>query len=129
MVMGPAQMAGGAPQMPSPAQTTQVAPGQAQVGASMDKIMQAIGMIVQQAVDKQGFVDMNRVISMWPQVAQQLGINIPFQTVWQLIQQNPNLLESIVVKYGLSGMIVNGQRISAEQMAGQVTGATGGGVG
>ena len=125
-------MAGGqmppqqAQQPPPPSQTTQIAPGQAQVGGNMEKVIQAIGMVIQQAVDKQGFVDMQKVIQLWPQVAQQLGINIPFQTVWQLIQQNPNILENLVTRYGLSGMIVNGQRISAEQMAGLATGASGG---
>ena len=121
MAMNPAQMAGGAPQMPSPAQTTQVAPGQAQVGGNMEKVIQAIGMAIQQAVDQQGYVDMNKLIQLWPQIAQQLGINIPFQTVMQLIQQNPTILEDLVNRYGLSGMVVNGQRITAEQMAGQMT--------
>lgn len=125
MAMTPQQMAGGG--MPSPAQTTQVAPGQAQVGGNMEKVIQAIGMAVQQSVDQQGFVDLNKLVAMWPQIAQQLGINIPFQTVMQLIQQNPSILEDLVVRYGLSGMVINGQRITAEQMAGQVTGASGAG--
>ena len=124
MAMNPAQMAGGqvsGQQPPPPSQTTQVAPGQAQVGGNMEKVIQAVGMAIQQAVDQQGYVDMNKLVTLWPQIAQQLGINIPFQTVMQLIKQNPSILENLVVRYGLSGMVVNGQRITAEQMAGQMT--------
>jgi hypothetical protein len=126
--MNPEQMAGGG--MPqSPQAGTQVAPGQATVGADMKKVTEALGMAVQQCVDQQGFVDMNKLVALWPQIAQQTGLNVPFQAVMQLIQQNPQLLEDLVVRYGLAGMVHNGQRITAEQMVGMQSGASGGGVG
>ena len=127
----PAQMAGGgqipqqAPQQPQMANQTQIAPGQTQVGGNVQQILKALGVVIQQSVDQQGYVDMSKLVTLWPQIAQQMGINIPFQTVMQLIQQNPSLLEDLVTKYGLAGIIMNGQRISAEQMAGQATGASG----
>jgi len=121
--MTPEQMAGAA--QPPSAGTT-IAPGQAQVGGDINKVIEALGMAIQQAVDQQGYVDMNKLVMLWPQIAQQTGMNIPFQTVMQLIEQNPQILEDLVVRHGLAGMIVNGQRITAEQMAGQVTGASGG---
>lgn len=124
MAMNPAQMAGGGG-APTPVQQTQIAPGQAQVGANMDKVMQALSMAIQQCVDQQGYVDMQKMITLWPQIAQQTGLNIPFQTVLQLIDQNPQILEDLIARHGLAGMVINGQRITAEQMAGQATGATG----
>ena len=120
--MDASQMATGA-QMP---QGT-VAPDQAQVGGDITKVMQVLGMAIEQAVDGQGFVDMNRLIAMWPQIAQQGGVNIPFQTVMQLIQQNPNLISDLIIKHGLAGIIMSGRHISAEQLAGMGSGAVGSG--
>lgn len=124
--MDPAQMAGGSTQAPQP--QTQTAPGQAQVGGDINKVVEALGMAIKQAVDEQGYVDLSKMVTLWPQIAQQTGLNVPFQTVMQLIQQNPELLDDLVTRYGLAGIIVNGQRVTAEQLAGQVTGASGGGI-
>ena len=107
---------GGMPQQPQ----VQAVPGQTQTGDPR-KIMDALQAAIQQAVNSQGYVDLNKLILLWPQISKQFGINIPFQTVMQLIKQNPSILENLVVRYGLSGMVVNGQRITAEQMAGQMT--------
>lgn len=125
--MDPAQMAqGGAqPQMPPPS-SVQTAPGQANVGGDMSKVMEALSMAIQQAVDGSGYVDMQKLIAMWPQVAQQLGVNVPFETVMQLVQQNPQMVSDIIVKHGLAGIVMQGRHISAEQLAGMGTGATGG---
>ena len=47
----------------------------------------------------------------------------------QMIQQNTDMLDDLVVRYGLAGIIHNGQRITAEQLAGQASGAGGGRMG
>lgn len=134
--MNPAQMATGGGQMPpqQPQQAPQqappqgtVAPGQTQPGGDIKKILQVLSMAIQQTVDGQGFVDMQKLIMLWPQIAQQMGVNVPFQSVMQMIQQNPNLISDIIVQHGLSGITMNGRRISAEQLAGLGTGAVGGG--
>ena len=83
-------------------------------------------MAIKQTVDEQGRVDVQQLIAIWPQIAQQAGINIPFQTVMQMIQQNPNLLSDLVVRYGLAGISANGRTITAEQLAEMGSGAMGG---
>lgn len=96
----------------------QVAPGDAQ-GGDKGKIIQALEMDIKNSVDQNGYVDMNKLVQQWPQVAQQLGLNIPFQTVMQMVQQDPSLIEDIINQMGLSGIIVNGKQISAEQLLAQ----------
>lgn len=132
MAVGPEQLASGAPMPPpsgNPGQSPVTSvPGQAQVGTDITKVINVLGMAIQQAVDEQGFVDVQQLVAIWPQVAQQGGVNIPFQTVMQLIQQNPNLVSDLIVRNGLAGITMNGRRISAEQLAGIGTGAVGGGM-
>ena len=114
-------------QMQSP--QGQVTPEQSNVGGDINKLLEVLGMAIQQTVDEQGFVDVQQLIAIWPQIAQQAGINIPFQTVFQMIQQNPNILNDLVVRYGLAGIKVNGRTIGAEQLAGMGSGALGGRMG
>ena len=104
----------------------QAVPGQSNVGGDINKLLEVLGMAIQQTKDEQGFVDVQQLIAMWPQIAQQAGLNIPFQTVWAMIQQQPELMNDLVVRYGLSGIMVNGRRITAEQLAGMGSGVTGG---
>ncbi len=118
-----AMMAGGSispqqnPQMGGqpPVQAT---PGQV-TGGDPIKIKEALKTAIQQCVDQRGFVDMNKLVQLWPQVSQQMGINIPFATVLQMIQQDPSLVEDIINQMGLAGIIVNGKMISAEELLNQ----------
>lgn len=118
--MSAAQMAGGvqAPQPPTGVGNVQATPGQTQA-ADPTKVTQAIEMALKQVVDKNGYVDMNKLITLWPQVAQQVGLNIPFQSVMQMLQQDPSMIENIISQMGLSGIIVNGKNISAEELLAQ----------
>ena len=120
MPMDPAAMAGGTAPQPEP--QTQITPGQTST-ANPQAILQALEAVVQQAIDGQGYVDMNKLILLWPQIAQQMGINVPFQTVMQLIQQNPDLIADMISKFGLAGIISNGQKLSAQQLLTMGTGA------
>lgn len=132
--MNPAQMAGGggmpppqqAPQPPQTGQQTQTTPDQTQMGDPR-KVLDALKAAIEQCVNQQGYVDINKLVMLWPQVSQKFGINIPFQTVMQMIQQNPNLIEDIINQMGLAGIIKDGQVMSPEQILGQATGATAGG--
>lgn len=81
-------------------------------------IMKVLHDSISQCVDPNGFVDMQKLITIWPQIAQANGVNIPFQTVIQMIQQNPAMIEQLIVQMGLNGIIVNGRTISAEELAG-----------
>lgn len=124
--MGNAAMMAGAsdPQPPQGSQpptgvgNVQATPDQAQA-ADPTKVTQAIELALKQVVDKNGYVDMNRLISIWPQVAQQVGLNIPFQTVLQMLQQDPSMIEGIITQMGLAGITVNGKNISAEELLAQ----------
>jgi len=126
--MDPAQMAGGVPPqagqqgstMPPPTQgqPVTVAPGQAQT-PDTQKITQVLEMALKQVVDKNGYVDMNKLVILWPQVAQQAGLNIPFTSVLQMLQQDPSMIEDIIQQMGLAGIIVNGKAISADELLAQ----------
>lgn len=122
--MDPQMMASGGGQPPSQGTNpqTQISPGNAMV-ANPQKIVEAIKAVVQQCVDSQGFVDMNKVVQMWPQIAQQMGINIPFQVVMQMMSQHPEILDAIIQQMGLAGVIKDGQRITSEQLMGMSNGA------
>lgn len=119
--MNSAQMAGGVPPQEAP-QTgvgnVQVTPGQAQV-ADPTKVSQVVEIALKQVVDKNGYVDMNKLVLLWPQVAQQAGLDIPFTTVLQMFEQNPSMLEGVIQQMGLAGIIVNGKPISAEELLSQ----------
>lgn len=124
--MDPAQMAGGAPpqagqsgsQMAPQGPQATVEPGQAQA-PDTQKVTQVLEMALKQVVDKNGYVDMNKLVILWPQVAQQAGLNMPFTTVLQMLQQDPSMIEGIIQQMGLAGIIVNGKAISAEEMLAQ----------
>jgi hypothetical protein len=120
--MNPAQMAGGVPPQAPPqagqagsqlppsqaAGGATISPGQAQA-PNTQKITQVLEVALKQVVDKNGYVDMNKLVILWPQVSQQAGLNIPFQTVLQMLQQDPSMIEGIIQQMGLAGIIVNGK--------------------
>lgn len=116
MVLDASSMAG------APQQSVQVAPGQASVG-DPKQLLGVLGEALKQAVDEKGYVDLNKLVTIWPQVAQAAGVNVPFQTVMQLIQQNPQLLQDLIVRLGLAGVIADGKVVSADQLAGMGSGA------
>lgn len=126
--MNPAMMAGAAPQQaqqqtqPTPPPTgvgnVQATPGQDSMG-DPNKMLQALEAAVKQVIDKNGYVDLNKLVMLWPQISQQMGLNIPFQTVMQMIEQNPDLLDSIISQMGLAGISINGKQISAEELMSQ----------
>lgn len=129
--MNPAQMAGGggmpqAPQQPpQTGQQTQTTPDQTQMGDPR-KVLEALKAVIEQCVNQQGYVDLNKVVMLWPQVSQQMGVNIPLETVKQMLTQNPHLIEDIINQLGLAGVIKDGRVMSPEQILGGATGATGG---
>ena len=106
----PSQLAGAAPQQ------IQAAPGNVQ-GGDQQLILQALEEALRNSVDQNGYVDVMKLAQIWPQVAQKLGLNIPFQSVLQMIQQNPEMIVELVQKLGLAGIIVNGRQISAEELS------------
>lgn len=112
--MNPAQMAGA----PQPTSTPQGPVG----GVDPAQIKAALQAAIKQCVNPQGYVDMNKLIQVWPQISQQMGLNIPFQAVLQMVQQDPSLIEDIIAQMGLAGIIVDGKMISAEQLLSQSQG-------
>ena len=126
--MDASQMA--SPQQPQPTQQPQISPGNVS-GVDPEKLKQALQMCIQSAVNQQGYVDMNKLVQVWPQVSQQLGLNIPFQSVLQMIQQNPEIMDDIINQMGLAGIIKDGKSISADELmqmsgGGQTAGGVGG---
>ena len=116
------QMAGGAPMGNQPPTQATVTPNNTAT-TQITEVLDALKKIIQQTVTPQGYVDMQRLISLWPQFSR-----IPFQVVMQMLQQNPEMLNELVSQYGLNGIIINGRTISADELAGIGTGAAGKGM-
>ena len=106
----PQQMAGAAPQQ------VQAAPNVPPTGGDQGAILEVLQQAIRQSVNQQGYVDINRLIQIWPQIAQQLGVNIPFETVLQMIQQNPEMIQGIITQLGLSGLIIDGKVIGEQEL-------------
>src|SRR3990167_1025099 len=119
--MGAAAMAGGMPQMAQGGQPpmTAVAGGNTTT-TQITEIIDALKQILPQAIDERGYVNMDRLITMWPQFSR-----VPFQVVMQLIQQNPEILNNLITHYGLSGISAQGRIISSDELAS--VGSRGGG--
>ena len=126
MMAGGGEMMAGAGGGPQPV----IAPGEQPQGVDTQAIIQALEMGLQQSVNEQGYVDIQKLATLWPQIAQQVGLDVPFQTVMQLLSQNPEIISSIVEQLGIAGiMLPNGELLTAEQLAGVGSGATGAGAG
>jgi hypothetical protein len=117
---GAAAMAGGQPPQQPAGQMTVAAQGNTAT-TQINEVLNALKQILPQVVDERGYVNMDRLITMWPQVSR-----VPFQVVMQLIQQNPEILNNIITQYGLNGIVVQGRIIGAEELAS--LGGRGGGV-
>ena len=105
----PQQMAG-APQQ------VQAAPNAPPTGGDQGAILEVLQQAIRQSVNQQGYVDINRLVQIWPQIAQQAGLNIPFETVMQMIQQNPEMIQGIITQLGLSGLIIDGKVIGEQEL-------------
>ncbi len=112
--MGAQAAAGGMPPQqgmpPQGAPPQEGAPnGQVNVQAIVDALKQAIP----QVTDDKGYVDVAKLIMLWPQ----LSPDVPFQIVMQLLQSNPDILTDIIAQYGLAGIIANNRVVSADELA------------
>ena len=83
------------------------------------EVIESLKKLLPQTVDEKGYVNMDRLITMWPQFSQ-----VPFQVVMQLIQQNPEIINNLITQYGLNGITVQGRTIAADELAS--LGGTGG---
>lgn len=109
---GPAPGPGvGAPPGPGGPPQTTVAPGNT-TSTQIQEVIETLKQIIPQVLDERGYIDMNRLITMWPQFSQ-----VPFQVVMQLLQQSPELLTDIISQYGVNGINVNGRIISADELS------------
>lgn len=109
--MDPSMMAGGGQAMPPMDQQTPGDQpdqgGQTDVNAVLDSLKQA----VEKCLDGDGFIDMNRLITMWPQVS-----NVPFDSILQILEQQPELFDQILQQFGLSGITVNGKNMTLDEL-------------
>ena len=107
----PAALAGGGPPTGGQPPVTTAAPGNSAT-TDINAVVEALKQVLQQAVDENGYVDVNRLVTMWPQFS-----DVPFQVVMQLIQQSPEILNQLISQYGLNGLIVNGRIVAADELA------------
>ena len=111
--MGASAMAGGMPQMAQGGQPPMTAAaGGNTTTTQITEITDALKQILPQAIDERGYVNMDRLITMWPQFSR-----VPFQVVMQLIQQNPELLDNLITQYGLNGIVSQGRIYSSDELA------------
>lgn len=119
---GAAGMATGS--MPQQAQQGQppitTATGEGTQTTQINEIMSSLKQLLPQVIDDKGYVNMDRLITMWPQFSQ-----VSFQIVMQLIKQNPEILNNLISQYGLNGIIAQGRIISSDELA--AMGSRGGG--
>lgn len=111
------------PQQPTSNGQPMVEPGGGVQGVDLEKIKEALSQIIPQCLTKERYVDFNQLVALWPQVAQQMGLNVPFQTVWQIIENNPSLVQDLMIRLGLAGLKANGRMYSAEQLSGMGNGS------
>ena len=109
----------------APPQQVQVATDNVQ-GGDQQLILQALEQALSQSMDEQGYVDVRKLAQVWTQVAQQLGLNIPFETVLQMIKQNPEMIQELLQKLGITGITIDGRQIGAEELSGMGSGASAG---
>lgn len=103
---------GGTPPSQTPPSGTTVAAQGNTTTTQITEILDVLKQIIPQVVDEKGYVNMDRLITLWPQFSQ-----VPFQVVMQLIQQSPELLNELVAQFGLSGFIVQGRSVSGQEAA------------
>ena len=102
--MPPPQGQGGQPPMTVAAQGSTVT---TQITEVIDQLKQ----IIPQVVDEKGYLDMNKLITLWPQFSR-----IPFQVVMQILQQSPELFDNLISQFGLNGIVANGKTISNDEL-------------
>ena len=123
---GAAGLAGGVPAgapagvQPAGQPPTTVAAQGNTTTTQVTQILETLKQILPQVVDEKGYVNMDRLITLWPQFSQ-----VPFQVVMQILQQSPELLAQLVTQFGLSGIMLQGRMIGADQL---VAAGQGGGV-
>src|SRR3990167_10391601 len=110
-------MATGAPMPQQPQGMMTATPGNTNVG-DPKIIIQMLKDAIAQSVDEKGYVDINQLAAIWPQITQKTGVQIPLQAVLAMLKENPDLIDEIIVNMGLAGMKVNGQIIGPEQLMG-----------
>src|SRR3990167_1245413 len=115
-------MAGGnvAPQAPEQAPTAPT------TGDSMESLLPALKELLQASMDQNGFVDLNKLVQIWPQIAQKYGLQIPIQALMEIISQNPDMMDPIIQELGISGIIKDGQQISGDELQAQAGGGAAG---
>ena len=110
-----ASLAGG--QMPTGA--TEQAPAAPTGNADLQSLLPSLKEALQAAVDQNGYLDLNKLYEVWPQIAQKYGIQVPFDTILKMIAQQPEIIHPIVQELGIIGIIKDGKQISGEELAGQ----------
>lgn len=101
---------GGMPPMDQPTPGDQPNPGQGG-DTDVESLMATFKQVVEQCLDGDGFVDMNRLITMWPQFSQ-----VPFESVMQVLEQQPELFDQVLEQFGLSGITVNGKNMTLDEL-------------
>ena|SRR3990167_8175222 len=94
----------------------QVAPNAQPQGLDMNQILQVLAEALRAAVDQNGFVDIQKLVQIWPQIAQAAGLSVPFEIVLQMIGENPEILIELVNELGLAGITVDGRQITGEEL-------------
>lgn len=122
-IQNSANLAGGG--VPEQAGTgTGEAMGGAVPGQGMENLLPALKEVLQASMDQQGFVDLNKLVQLWPQVAQKYGLQMTVEQLMQMVQQDPDAIEPILQELGIVGIMKDGKQITGEELAGQTGGGS-----
>src|SRR3990167_1325497 len=122
MATNSANMAGGG----VPPQAPEMAPAAPTANANMESLLPALKELLQASMDKNGFVDLNKLVQIWPQIAQKYGLQIPIQALMDMIAQNPDMMDPIIQELGIAGIIKDGQQITGDELQAQAGGGAAG---
>lgn len=120
------EMAGGGMPPTMSQNSPPVASGASPQGASMESLVPALKELLQASMDQNGFVDLNKFVQLWPQIAQKYGMNIPIDALMQMISQNPDMMDPIIQELGIAGIIKDGKQITGDELQAQVGGGAAG---
>lgn len=113
------ELAGGQPPQ------IQIAPGAEPQGGDIEAILQALEQALSQSLDQEGYIDLDQLATVWNQIAQQMGVTVPFETILDMIKSNPAMIQPIIEKLGIIGIIANGVKHGGEELSGMGSGAMG----
>lgn len=115
------EMAGGVPSA-MPQNNPSGAIGSTNGSQGIQSIIPALKEALVASMDENGFVDLNKLVQVWPQIAEKFGLQITIQQLLEMVQQDPDAIDAIIQELGIAGIIKDGKQVTGEELQGQAGG-------